>query len=314
MSLAQVVAITADGAGGMPGFSSQLSSAEIDAVAAYVLTLGGGGGPPPPTTTTTLPPGTPQGSGAALYRQNCAGCHGANADGGPGGPLVGTSLSFAQQVSVTAHGRGTMPGFSPQLTSSEIDSIIRYVQGLGGPGATTTTTVPPDEESGSSIYGRLCAACHGGDGSGGPGGPITGTAFHGSALSTVITDGLATMPGFGTQLNGGQVARLVDYVERLAAGEVAGVDVGDGSDLDTLFPGADQIDPAAGFTGHASELEGSPTGDAVALGSSLESSSPLPVGNSLGWSLALGIAAALIAVGSVVTGAMPREAEERAAG
>jgi mono/diheme cytochrome c family protein len=316
MSLAQVVAITADGASGMPGFAGQLSGTEIDAVSAYVLTLGGGGGggggEPPATTTTTLPPGTPPGSGAALYRQHCAGCHGANADGGPGGALVGTSLSFAQQVSVTAHGRGTMPGFSSLLSSSEIDSIIRYVQGLGGPGATTTTTVtvPPDEESGASIYGRLCAACHGGDGSGGAGGPITGTKFHGSSLSSVITDGLGTMPGFGTQLNDGQVGRLVDYVERLAAGTVAGVDV------TSTLPGADAVDPAAGFTGHASEAEGSPSGEAgaVALGSGPESSSPLPVGNPMGWSLAFAIAAFLIALGSAVTGALPKEAEERAAG
>lgn len=316
MSLAEVVAITADGASGMPGFSSQLSGAEIDAVSAYVLTLGGGGStPPPPTTTTTLPPGTPPGSGAALYRQHCAGCHGANADGGPGGPLVGTSLSFAQQVSVTAHGRGTMPGFNTVLTSSEIDSIIRYVQGLGGSGATTTTTtVPPDDESGASIYLRLCAACHGGDGSGGPGGPITGTSFHGSSLATVITDGLGTMPGFGFQLNDGQVSRLVDYVERLAAGEIDDVDLIAGADGDASPPGAVQIDPAIGFTGHAAERGGSPSGDAVALGSRLESSSPLPVGNPVGWSLAFAIAAFLIALGSAITGAMPKEAEEGAPG
>ena len=177
MSLSQVITITADGAGGMPGFSGQLSSPEIDAVSAYVLTLGGGSGePPPPTTTTTLPPGTPPGSGAALYSQNCAGCHGAKADGGPGGALVGSTLSFAQQVSVTAHGLGTMPGFSSVLSGGEIDSIVRYVRGLGGPGATTTTTLPPDEEGGAAIYSRLCAACHGRDGSGGSGGPILGTA------------------------------------------------------------------------------------------------------------------------------------------
>ena len=203
-----------------------------------------------------------------------------------------------------------MPGFSSLLSSSEIDSIIRYVQGLGAPGATTTTTitVPPDDESGASIYGRLCAACHGGDGSGGSGGPITGTEFHGSALSSVITDGLGTMPGFGTQLNDGQVARLVDYVERLAAGTVAGVDV------TSTLPGAGAADPEAGFTGHASEIDGSAPGEAEAVALGLESSSPLPVGNPMGWTLAFAIAAFLIALGSAVTGALPKEAEERAAG
>jgi hypothetical protein len=34
----------------------------------------------------------------------------------------------------------------------------------------------------------------------------------------------------------------------------------------------------------------------------------------MGWTLAFAIAAFLVAVGSAVTGAMPKEAEERAAG
>lgn len=307
MNLAEVVAITANGDAGMPGFSSQLSVAEIDAVSAYVLTLGGSG--PPPSTTTTLPPGTPPGGGAALYRQHCAGCHGADAGGGPGGPLVGTSLSFAQQVSVTAHGRGTMPGFSSVLSSSEIDSIIRYLAGLGRPGAATTTTVPPDEESGASIYTRLCAACHGGDGSGGSGGPIVGTGYHGGALTSVITDGIGTMPGFGGQLNDGQVTRLVAYVERLANGSLPANELTTSALTDGAF-----IDSAGGFV-HQSEIEGSTANDPVALGDfQLESSSPLPAGNPLGWTLALAIAAVLIALGSAFTGAMPTEADEPASG
>ena len=307
MNLAEVIAITADGDAGMPGFSSQLSGAEIDAVSAYVLTLGGSG-PPPSTTTTTLPPGTAPGSGAALYRQHCAGCHGANADGGPGGPLVGTSLSFAQQVAVTAHGRGTMPGFSSLLSSSEIDSIIRYVAGLGGPGVTTTTTVPPDDESGAAIYTRLCASCHGGDGSGGPGGPIVGTEYHGGSLTSVITDGVGTMPGFGEQLDDGQVARLVAYVERLASGSIPADEL-----PSTALPDGTALDSSGGFI-HQSQLDGGANEDPVALDGQFESASPLPVGNPLGWTLALAIAAVLIALGSAFTGAMPTEAEERAAG
>lgn len=307
MSLSEVVTITADGAGGMPGFSGQLSGAEIDAVSAYVLTLGGGG-EPPVTTTTTLPPGTPPGSGAALYRQHCAGCHGANADGGPGGPLVGTSLSFAQQVSVTTHGSGGMPGFSSVLTGGEIDSIVRYVQGLGGPGSTTTTTVPPDEESGAAIYGRLCAACHGTDGSGGSGGPILGTDYQGSSLTGVIGNGVGSMPGFGSQLNDGQMSRLTTYVEGLANGTIL---PGEGEDGEGALLGEEGlVDPAESFAGHVSESAAD--GEDVALGGGVLGSSPLPVGNPVGWTLALAIAAFLIAVGSAITGAMPREADEGA--
>ncbi len=307
MSLGQVIAITADGGGGMPGFSSQLSGAEIDAVSAYVLTLGGGG-EPPATTTTTLPPGTSSGSGAALYRQHCAGCHGVNADGGVGGPLVGSSLSFAQQVSVTTHGLGTMPGFSSVLSGGEIESIIRYVQGLGGPGV-TTTTVPPDEESGAAIYARLCAACHGGDGSGGSGGPIVGSTFHGSSLAGVITDGLGTMPGFGAQLNDGQLSRLVTFVEALAGGEIPGdgtqdegvAGVAGGSGVGGL--------PGAGPSGAIERDSSGVNAPEVALGEGFVHSLPLPVGNPVGWVLALAIAAFLMALGSAVSGAMPVETD-----
>ncbi len=303
MSLGEVIAITADGAGGMPGFSSQLSGPEIDAVSAYVLILGGDG-EPPPTTTTTLPPGTPPGSGAALYSQHCAGCHGANAEGGPGGPLVGSSLSFAQQVSVTSHGLGTMPGFSSLLSGSQIESIIRHVQSLGGPGV-TTTTVPPDDESGAAIYGRLCAACHGADGSGGSGGPIVGSVFRGSSLAGVITEGLATMPGFGDQLNEGQLSRLVVYVEGLADGTGGGE------------PGEDGVDPTAvadsGDGPGASPGQAGDTADSAdtALGEDFVHASPLPVGNPVGWVLALAIAALLMALGSVITGAMPTKSQDQ---
>ncbi len=105
MSHGQVVAITTNGQGGMPGYAGQFTAEEIDAVATFVLSLGNG--QPVATTTTTLPPGVTPGSGGALYRQHCAACHGANADGGIGGSLVASPLNFSQQVSVTSRGRGS---------------------------------------------------------------------------------------------------------------------------------------------------------------------------------------------------------------
>lgn len=304
MSLGQVITITADGGGGMPGFSSQLSGAEIDAVAAFVLTLGTAG-EPPPTTTTTLPPGTSPGSGSALYRQHCASCHGTNAEGGAGGPLVGSSLSFAQQVSVTSQGVGGMPGFSSVLTGSEIESIIRYVQGLGGPGS-TTTTVPSGEESGAAIYTRLCVACHGAGGSGGSGGPIAGTAYAGLGLAGVISNGVGTMPGFASQLDTVQLNRLVAYVEGLGGG-ASGTEIGaDGEEVNG-FAGSEGFDVDS-FPGHQSAGDGS--GDILAQEANPASVSPLPVGNPVGWSLALAIAALFVAVGSAITGAMPTEIDD----
>jgi mono/diheme cytochrome c family protein len=310
MNLKQVKAITRNGQGGMPGFSDQLTTEEINAVSAFVLTLGDGQSPV--TTTTTLPPGTPSGSGAALYRQHCSGCHGAKADGGIGGPLVGSPLSFSQQISVTSHGRGTMPAFKAVLTTGEIDSIIRYIGGLGGSGTTVTTTLPPEGESGAAIFSRLCTACHGAGGSGGSGGSVVGTAFHGSALADVITSGIGTMPAFGNQLDSTQLSRLVSYVEGLGGGNPG--DGSSGSPSDGALGS-----PLDGFDGHASE-NGVPSGgrssdeSLAAFGGETESTSPLPVGNPVGWMLALAITAALILSGSTLTGAMPKEAESNTGG
>lgn len=301
MNLNQVIAITTGGGGGMPGFSGQLSADEIRAVAKFVLAFDTGQ-PPPPTTTTTLPPGIPPGSGNALYRQHCSGCHGTDADSGIGGSLVRTDLSFAQQVSVTSHGRGAMPGFSSVLSANEIDSIIRYIASLGVP-VSTTTTLAPGAEGGAAIYGRLCAACHGSDGTGGIGGAITGTDYAGTALAGVITDGVGTMPAFGGELDDGQLTRLVAYVEALAGGTAGGSST-------TVAGAVGGGDPEEGFTGHASQ-NAPDTGDSLAapiVGS--PTASPLPVGSPLGWSLALSIAAAMVAVGSAVTGAMPKEADQ----
>jgi hypothetical protein len=128
------------------------------------------------------------------------------------------------------------------------------------------------------------------------------------------------MPGFGSQLNGGQVGRLVNYVEGLGGGSGADGLTDDGLADDALgeFGQSNQVE---GFTGHASESGGGAGGGAggdegsvEALGAGAGSSSPLPVGSPLGWTLALVIAAIVIAVSSTFAGAMPRHIEERADG
>jgi cytochrome c5 len=200
-----------------------------------------------------------------------------------------------------------MPAFNAVLTADEIESIIRHVGSLGSSGPTATTTPPPEGESGAAIFSRLCAACHGPGGSGGSGGDITGTAFRGSPLADVITGGIGTMPAFGGRLDPSQLSRLVSYVDGLG-----GSITGDGSSAPRAAGGAGS--PAEGFNGHAAGSGGAPGGASsaeslAARGSGTRSTSPLPVGNPLGWTLALAIAATLIVFGSTLSGAMPREAE-----
>ena len=116
------------------------------------------------------------------------------------------------------------------------------------------------------------------------------------------------MPGFGSQLNDGQMSRLTTYVEGLANGTIL---PGEGEDGEGALLGEEGlVDPAENFAGHVSESAAD--GEDAALGGGVLGSSPLPVGNPVGWTLALAIAAFLIAVGSAITGAMPREADEGA--
>ena len=87
--------------------------------------------PAPATTTQDTTPDT-QASGEELYDASCAACHGTNLEGGAGPPLDRTSdaaeLSDARYVLRISDGRGSMPAFSDQLTSDEIDEIIAYIR------------------------------------------------------------------------------------------------------------------------------------------------------------------------------------------
>jgi mono/diheme cytochrome c family protein len=137
-------------------------------------------------------PAAAQADGEALFRQNCANCHGATGAGVPGlfPPLAGNPhVDDADYVAgVIRNGRsgpievlgatydGQMPAF-PNLTDEEIEAIIAHVQtGLAEPGAPTTTLPPlalaPVAEGvvlGERLFvgrasleagGPACAACH----------------------------------------------------------------------------------------------------------------------------------------------------------
>lgn len=72
-------------------------------------------------------------TGEAIFASNCAGCHGADRNGGVGPALVGDDAlaGFADRdavisfVSVGVPGR--MPGFETRLTPDEIDAVAEFV-------------------------------------------------------------------------------------------------------------------------------------------------------------------------------------------
>jgi ubiquinol-cytochrome c reductase cytochrome c subunit len=100
---------------------------DIDALVAYVASLGGG-----PAIPDVDPAAGRLADGEQLYQENCAACHSAT---GTGGALtsgqVAPSLAQATPVQVAEAirvGPGAMPRFPPQaLNDPQVDSITAYV-------------------------------------------------------------------------------------------------------------------------------------------------------------------------------------------
>ncbi|HEY7667789.1 MAG TPA: c-type cytochrome [Actinomycetota bacterium] len=116
----------------------RFSPEEIDAIVAYVQTIAPGGVPIPPVD----PAAGSLSEGAAVFLDNCAGCHGAGATGDSiGGGRIAPSLDqpTAQEIAEAVRiGPGTMPVFNPRsLSEQELNSLVRYLLWLredGGDG------------------------------------------------------------------------------------------------------------------------------------------------------------------------------------
>jgi mono/diheme cytochrome c family protein len=120
---------------------------------------------------------------ATLYRQNCAGCHGADGKLGPGPPLNDPLfLALAPDAvleQVVTEGRpGTpMPAFARSkggtLTDAQVKALARGLKPRWGAAAQTADGAPPylasgggSSERGARVFARACAGCHGDNGRG----------------------------------------------------------------------------------------------------------------------------------------------------
>lgn len=158
----------ANGAPGalMPAWSQAnggpLSEEEIDALTCYILSWQTGGAIvsfPMPTQITgpalTPPPGVSgdPNSGAILYQQNCAVCHGDQGEGRIGATLAKDWPSFrpdlrVKSVILTGVGDAAMPAWSQAnggpLTEDQIDDIVAYIMTWSAvPGVEVTETPVP---------------------------------------------------------------------------------------------------------------------------------------------------------------------------
>ena len=175
-------------------------------------------------------------SARVLFGDNCAACHGAGGQGGPGYPvladddwLYGGTIDAIQQT-ITAGRKGMMLAHAATMSEQEIDTLAQYVVDLSqGQGS----------EEGAALYKtKACFACHGPEGKGIQ---IMGSANLTDAIwrfneddklasaKYTITHGVnapndpmtreAVMPAFADRLSENNIKKLAVYVHKLGGGQ-----------------------------------------------------------------------------------------------
>lgn len=180
-------------------------------------------------------------AGEALFRANCATCHGTNAEGRDDAPsLIGVGAAAVDfQVST---GRMPMqasgpqaPSKPPQFDAEEIRQLAAYVASLApGPAIPLPEQVDPalgNPADGMALFRTNCAMCHGAIGRGGA---LTEGRFAPSladATPTQIYEAMLTgpqnMPVFNdANLTPEEKRDVIAFLDAQKAGSPGGTDLG----------------------------------------------------------------------------------------
>ncbi len=161
-----------------------------------------------------------------LFANNCAGCHGSDAHGGPGFPNLtdqiwlhgGDPQSIEQTI---ANGRnGAMPSWGNALGDQGVVEVANYVYSLNGRRAPD----PAAADRGRQKFASYCAGCHGADGKGNQALGAPNLTDHdwlyGGSLATIeetIRNGRnGHMPAHRERLGADKVHLLAAYVYSLS--------------------------------------------------------------------------------------------------
>lgn len=164
--------------------------------------------------------------GRALFRGNCAGCHGRNGEGGIGVSLNRPSFlavasdTFLRDTITLGRKHTAMPSYAG-MKPDEISDILAYIRSWT-PVKHTFAKIAPllpqaNAAMGKKIYAARCAACHGGAGEGGIGSRLYSESFLSIAddefLYRAITEGRpnTAMPAWGF-LEAQDVADLIAHL------------------------------------------------------------------------------------------------------
>jgi cytochrome c oxidase cbb3-type subunit III len=174
-------------------------------------------------------------TGSAMFGDNCAACHGTDAQGRPGAPnLTAAPHMWGSDPEIIAETirvgiNGTSPetryaqmlafGRDKMLASTEIDAVVTYVQTLSRPKlvATADTNVLT---AGGELFAANCASCHGENAKGmvESGAPNLTDSFwtyggdRASIRHSVYEGRMGTMPSWGGRLSPTDIKLLTLYV------------------------------------------------------------------------------------------------------
>lgn len=110
-----------------------------------------------------------QSLGREIFLANCAGCHGANAQGALGFPnLADQDWLYGGEpetiLATVTHGRhGVMPAFNGVLSADAVQNLVAFLPRWSDPRLDAGTRA-----AGMNQFATTCAACHGADGRGNP--------------------------------------------------------------------------------------------------------------------------------------------------
>ncbi len=180
-------------------------------------------------------------AGQALFRTNCATCHGPGAEGREGFPsLIGVGAAAVDfQVST---GRMPMQATGPQAPAKppvfdeeQISQLAAYVASLApGPAIPTADQVDPaagDAANGMALFRTNCAMCHGAIGRGGAltegkYAPSLGGSTH-TQIYEAMLSGPGAMPVFNdANITPEEKRDIIAFLEEQKQGSPGGTDLG----------------------------------------------------------------------------------------
>jgi mono/diheme cytochrome c family protein len=274
MSLDEVAAVIANGAGGMPGFAGSLDGDALDSLSSFVVAFR--------TSTPSPTAAAPRTSGSDIYAAECAGCHGPSGEGVVAAPLHSMPYTTEDIAAIISNGVKNMPGFADHLSAEEIAEVAAFVfdfesgttppvdqPDVTGEG-TQPQTVGIEASARADLYRLTCAACHGVDGSGGIASSLVGASLDEEALIEIIATREGVMPGFESSLSSDQIDEIAVFVVGLGGGTASGEP--------TTSPGDGAPATAQPSDGSSADVAGKDANEDVGTGPSRwgPSSPPLP--------------------------------------